>query len=349
MTHPLAKNFLGWLISTAARLPEIIQPAAEINEALGRPPSWLESHAGIRQRRIWGDQDPLSAACESARECLSRAGVTQGEVGALLVTSEAPPMPVGLAAALHHRLGLAPETAGLEIGGACTGFLAAWWTATKMLPSIGTILIISLECHSQYLAITNPREPTEAGPTGSIARSRPARLPGSTAEAAALFGDGAAACLLCDRPIGDSAVPIRAILHRTDGSGAGLLQVERSSTGNFELHMQGVSLAGRAVRAMAQSVRDLVQQEGLELTDLAAVVSHGGNGRMPAFLALQLGLPPEKVWSQTPNTGNLGSASLPVAWAMAPELPRGPVAWTAVGAGLTWAAALTGELPKSSS
>jgi 3-oxoacyl-[acyl-carrier-protein] synthase III len=224
-----------------------------------------------------------------------------------------------------------------------------------MLPSTGTILIISVECHSQHLAISNPR-----GPSGAFSdsiqqgssleryiKTSPARLAGSTSEAAALFGDGAAACLLCDRPVADSAVPIRAILHRTDGSGAGLLQVDRGSTGDYELHMQGVSLAGRAVRAMAQSVRDLVQQEGLELTDLAAVVSHGGNGRMPALLALQLGLPPEKVWSQTPTTGNLGSASLPVAWAMAPGLPKGPVAWTAVGAGLTWAAALTGDFAKS--
>ena len=63
---------------------------------------------------------------------------------------------------------------------------------------------------------------------------------------------------------------------------------------------------------------------------------------MPNLIALQLDLPPERIWSQTANTGNLGSASLPVTWALQAEAPRGPVAWTAVGAGLTWAAALTG-------
>jgi hypothetical protein len=89
------------------------------------------------------------------------------------------------------------------------------------------------------------------------------------------------------------------------------------------------------------------------------VIVHGGNGRMPHLVALQLNLPPEKIWSQTSVTGNLGSASLPVAWAMrtSPPTPSptrgggsgegllpGPVAWTSVGAGLTWAAALTGDL-----
>src|SRR6476646_1122540 len=36
-----------WLSAVAVCLPETIQPAATINEALGRPAGWLESHAGI--------------------------------------------------------------------------------------------------------------------------------------------------------------------------------------------------------------------------------------------------------------------------------------------------------------
>lgn len=319
--HQRAKNVLGWLVSTTARLPERVQSAAEINEILHRPPGWLESHAGIRQRRIWGDQDPLAAACESARECLERAGLRPSEVGALLVTSEAPPLATGLAASLHHQLQLRPDSAALEIGGACTGFLAAWWTALKILSTTSVVLITSVEYHSQHLALG----------------------PGSAGESAALFGDAAAACLVCDRPMVASAVPIRAIEHRTDGSGSGLLQVERGQSGSFELRMHGVALAGRAVRAMAQSVRDLVESQGLQLVDLSAVVVHGGNGRLPNLIAMQLNLPPERIWSQTANTGNLGSASLPVACAMQPEFPTGLIAWTAVGAGLTWAAALTGS------
>jgi 3-oxoacyl-[acyl-carrier-protein] synthase-3 len=320
MASRKVKDISGWLVSTAARLPEKVHLADEINEILRRPPGWLESHAGIRQRRVWGDEKPLAAACDAAQECLSRAGLSCSEVGALLVTSEAPPMAVGLAAALHHQLGLGPEAVALEIGGACTGFLAAWWTAIRILPSSSVVLIISVESHSQHLALG----------------------PGAAGEAAALFGDAAAACVLCDQPFGSSAIPIRAIMHRSDGSGGGLLQVERGKSGAFELHMQGVALAGRAVRAMAQSARDLAEGQRWQIADLAAVVVHGGNGRMPNLIALQLDLPPERIWSQTANTGNLGSASLPVAWALQGEAPRGPVAWAAVGAGLSWAAALTG-------
>jgi len=97
----------------------------------------------------------------------------------------------------------------------------------------------------------------------------------------------------------------------------------------------------RAVRAMAKGVRKAARRCGLTAADLAAVVAHGGNGRMPALLARQLGLPSERVRSATQRTGNLGSASLPAAWALQGEIPGGPVAWTAAGAGLTWAAAIT--------
>jgi 3-oxoacyl-[acyl-carrier-protein] synthase-3 len=131
------------------------------------------------------------------------------------------------------------------------------------------------------------------------------------------------------------------------GHAADLLRVERSASGLVELHMEGTRLASRAIRVMADGVHGMARRHGLSVADLAAVVAHGGNGRMPGLLARQLGLPAERIWSQTAETGNLGSASLPAAWAMQQPAPRGPVVWTAVGAGLTWAAGLTGELAMS--
>jgi 3-oxoacyl-[acyl-carrier-protein] synthase III len=109
--------------------------------------------------------------------------------------------------------------------------------------------------------------------------------------------------------------------------------------------MDGPSLAGRAVHAMAEQVRQLAGRRGLAVTDLEAVVAHGGNGRLPALLARALGLPAERVWSEAPRLGNLGAASLPAAWALRRPHPRGPAAWVAAGAGLTTAAALTGSAP----
>jgi 3-oxoacyl-[acyl-carrier-protein] synthase III len=309
-----------WLGATAVRLPEAVQPASTINALLERPPGWLERHAGITGRRSWQGQDALAAAADAGQECLQRSGVVMEKVGALLATSEAPPLLAGLAAALHHRLGLRPTSPALEIGGACTGFLAALWLARRLLPSTGAILIVSVEAPTQHLPLR----------------------PGAAGEAAALFGDAAAACLVSDQPLGQDFVSVAEILFGVEGAAGPLIQIEHAPGQGVDLRLDGQPLARRAVRTMAQVVRDLARDKGVALGDLAAVVAHGGNGRMPALLARQLQLPPERVWSETARLGNLGSASLPVAWAAHEVIANAPVAWTAVGAGLTWGAALTG-------
>jgi 3-oxoacyl-[acyl-carrier-protein] synthase-3 len=208
----------------------------------------------------------------------------------------------------------------LEVGGACTGFLAALWLARDLLARLSAVLVISVEAPSQFLRL-------QPGPAG---------------EAAALFGDGAAACLLSDQPLGEDALLVKDIVLGMDGSQGRLIQIALPTAGGIELQLDGGPLARHAVQAMAQSVRELTHDHGLMIEDLQAVVAHGGNGRLPALLARQLGLPPDCVWSETPRSGNLGSASLPVAWACRPVPGSGPVVWTAVGAGLTWGAALLG-------
>jgi 3-oxoacyl-[acyl-carrier-protein] synthase-3 len=309
-----------WLGATVARLPAEVQPASALDAALGRPAGWLEGHAGIRQRCVWGESDPLEAAAAAGRLCLHQAGLLVEQVGALLVTAQAPPLLAGLAAALHHRLDLRPDTVGLEIGGACTGYLAALWTARALLARVGVALVLAVEAPSRLLAVR----------------------PGAAGEAAALFGDAAAASVLCQHPPSPDAVPVTDALFGADGAAGSLIRAASAPDGGVEVAFNGETLAARALRTMADAVRDLARDHDVAVADLEGVVMHGGNGRMPALLAWLLDLPPERVWSTTERTGNLGSASLPSAWAERQPAPQGPVAWVAVGAGLTWGAALTG-------
>jgi 3-oxoacyl-[acyl-carrier-protein] synthase III len=312
-----------WLVGSAVSLPSTVQSAKEIDRRINHPEGWLLERTGIQQRRIWGEQDPLTEAAQAGRACLGQAGLSTDEVGALLVTTETPPLLVGLAAAIHQRLGLAPDIAALDIGGACTGFLAALWLARDLVGRAGSVLIIALEAASKYLHL----------------------VPGPDGEFAALFGDGAAACLLRNQPAGNNPVLLNDVVLGTDGSGASLLKVTRWEKGSVSVEMMGKALSSRAVRTMAQATGALATKHDLDLSQLAAVITHGGNGRMPPLLARHLGLPSERVWSETASTGNLGSASLPIAWALRGPVSR-PVLWTAVGAGLTWGAALSGNFAK---
>ena len=127
-----------------------------------------------------------------------------------------------------------------------------------------------------------------------------------------------------------------------DGGAADLLRVEGTARVGVRLRMDGRRLTSRAVEAMAEAVRGTVREHGLTLEALAGVVVHGGNGRMPALVARRLGLSADRVWSRTPETGNLGAASLAAAWVAHAEALSGRVAWAGVGAGLTTGWALTG-------
>lgn len=315
-----AGSTLGWLAGAACRLPAMVEPAALLDAQLQRPPGWLESHAGIRQRRVWGGEDPLDAAGSAGREALAQAGLTANDVAALLVTSESPPQVVGLAATVHHRLGLVPPAVALEIGGACGGFLAALWTAKHLLPQMPVVLIVVVEAASRWLTV-------QPGPAG---------------EATALFGDAAAACVLTQEPVGPISCPLRAMEFSVDGSAANLVQVQMTTAVTPEVVMAGTALAGRAIETMAAAVEQALCRFGWQRNSLQAIIAHGGNGRLPALLARQVGVASERVWSLTADTGNLGAASLPAAWAM-----RGPTAapavWTAVGAGLVWGWAVSGS------
>jgi 3-oxoacyl-[acyl-carrier-protein] synthase-3 len=310
-----------WLASVTVCLPETVQAADTMNRLLQRPGGWLESHAGIESRNVWGDQDPIAAAVAAGSDSLDHAGLTPADIGALLVTSEAPPQITGLAAALHHRLQLGPRAVALEIGGACTGFLAALWVARAIVTPTAPVLVLAVEAPSRWL-------PLHAGPAG---------------EAAALFGDAAASTVVCALYTGKETISLDDVILGCDGSAGPLLQVQGLAAGSFGVVMDGPTLATKAVKVMANAVHDVTGRHGLSLSQLAGIVAHGGNGRLPALLARRLKLPAESVWSASRFTGNLGSTSLPVAWAMHATRDLGPVVWTTVGAGLTWAAALTGH------
>jgi 3-oxoacyl-[acyl-carrier-protein] synthase-3 len=307
-----------WLTGVAARLPCTVQTGADLDHAIGRPAGWLERRAGILERRVWGPEDAIESAAACGRDALEHARTPIDRVGALAVVSEAPPLATGLAATLHGQLRLRPHVGCFDLGGACTGFLSALALGRLFAPQLGPVLIISVEAHSRWLALG----------------------PGPHGEAAALFGDGCAAAVVGSEPTGPNSLTLVDLSIFTDGNAADVIQVHPSAGGRFAIEMDGVPLTEFALHALATATRDIASRHQLTLDQLSAVVAHGGNGRMPAMLARLLHMPANKVWSQVAHTGNLGSASVPVAWASRPAPPVGPIIWAAVGAGLQWGAAL---------
>jgi len=310
-----------WLSPAVVRLPGRVQQAEELNELVQRPAGWLQLHAGIERRHVWGEEEAIAVAVAAARDCLQRNACSVKDVGALLVAAEAPPRALGLAAAVHSSLGLPRQAPAMEVGGACCGSLHALVPARALVSQTAAVLIVCVEAPSLHLAVR----------------------PGLAGESAVLFGDGAAACLVSQCALSPDAVPVRDLAFDTDGSGPDLVCVHNVVDRGVEVVLQGGRLALRALAGMELLAHLLLDRHRLTVAGLAGVVVHGGNGRMVDVHARKLALPRERVWSTTGCTGNLGSASLPAAWA-AHGPTAGPVLWLAVAPGFTWAAALTGAV-----
>src|SRR5262249_10815939 len=142
-----------WLDGITLRLPECVQESSELDRLLERPAGWLAGHAGIAQRHIWGEEYLLGVAPAAGWQALHDTGFTAGDAGVLLVASEAPPLLVGLGAALHHRLGLRETSPALEVCGACTGFLQALWLARRLVRGTSAVLVVAVESPSRWLAV----------------------------------------------------------------------------------------------------------------------------------------------------------------------------------------------------
>jgi len=57
----------AWLAATSVCLPATRQPACVLDALLGRPPGWLEQHAGIASRCVWTGEDVLDRAAHAGR------------------------------------------------------------------------------------------------------------------------------------------------------------------------------------------------------------------------------------------------------------------------------------------
>ena len=167
-----------------------------------------------------------------------------------------------------------------------------------------------------------------------------------------LFGDGAGAAVLEPSEAGDGVlgadlgadgVAGRTMVFPTLGT-RGSLSTTRDPFVN-RLHFDGQAVFKIAVRGIEGSVRRAVDQAGLSLEDVDAVIPHQANERIIAAAGRRLGLDPDRIMLNIATHGNSAAASVPMALADALESgliqPGSVVVQTAFGGGVTWGSTVT--------
>ena len=162
-----------------------------------------------------------------------------------------------------------------------------------------------------------------------------------------LFGDGAGAIVLEAKDVAQDGPGILASRLHAEGAHKDMLYVDGgpSTTGTVgKLRMKGREVFRHAVVNLADVLREVLEETGMNAADIDWVVPHQANARILDATARKLDLPSEKVVVTVDRHANTSAASVPLALDTAVQdgrIKQGDlVMFEAMGGGFTWGASL---------
>ena len=306
-------------------LPERIVENAEFESSLDTTDEWIRTRSGIERRHFAAEgQHTSDLAAEAAKAALAQAGLTAGDIDAIVVATSTPDLTFpSVATMVQQKIGM-ERGFGFDVQAVCAGFVFALTTANGLILSgqAERVLVIGAETFSRIMDWTD---------RGTCV----------------LFGDGAGALILeaqeCTGTTADRGI-LSADLN-SDGRYKDMLFVDGgvSSTGTSgKLRMQGNALFRQAVEKLASTADAALHKAGLTHSDVDWIVPHQANIRIIQGTAKKLGVPMERVVLTVQDHGNTYAASIPLALSVGAatgKIKTGDLVLTeAIGGGLAWGA-----------
>jgi len=307
-------------------------------------PDWdfdrLEKRTGVIGRYIAAESETaLDLAERACHELAARGNLRPAEIDALVFCTQSPDylMPPN-ACLLHGRLDLRPEVLAFDTNLACSGYIYGLQIAASLIGSGAAmrVLLATADTYSRYIH------------------------PGDRSTRC-LFGDGGAVSIISQSPEGRR---IRAIRCGTAGKHhckfiipAGGARRPRSldtaheivdDSGNVRtqehIHMDGMGVLSFFNTTVPSSVKTTLEQNGLTIDDIDVFIFHQASQLALDNIRAALGIPREKMIYDLAETGNLVSASIPVALSRALDSGHARRGQTALlcgfGVGLSWGTAI---------
>jgi 3-oxoacyl-[acyl-carrier-protein] synthase-3 len=307
---------------TGSALPKRRVSNAELAEQVDTSDEWITERTGIKFRHIAGpDETTATLAADAAQKALIAADMTADDIDLIIVATATPDQTFPASATkVQHILGCNGGVA-FDVAAVCSGFLYAFSVAESMIRagSAKNALVIGSETFSRILDWEDRAT-------------------------CVLFGDGAGAVVLSGE-VGTSGV-LATKLH-ADGKHNQLLYVDGgpSTTGTVgKLRMQGREVFRHAVTNLSSVLHEVLDEVGLEASEIDWVVPHQANRRIIDATAKKLGLPEERVILTVDQHANTSAASVPLALDVAVRdgriKPGDLVVLEAMGGGFTWGASL---------
>jgi 3-oxoacyl-[acyl-carrier-protein] synthase-3 len=318
------------IVATASYLPEKVLSNQDLEKIVDTSDEWIVSRTGMRERRIARpDETTSDMGIAAAKKVLEQAQFSADAIDFIVVATSTPDylMP-STAAIIQDAIG-AKACGAIDMEAACTGYLYALGIAKAYIESgmAKNVLVVATEKLSAFVDYQD--------------RST-----------CVLFGDGAAASLICSEGKG---LQIEAITQGSDGSCKDLFIIPAGgsknpasektlSERNHFMKMNGREVFKHAVRRMEQALIQCMEQAGINPSQIRYLVPHQANDRIIETLAKRLDLPKERVCRTVQKYGNTSAASCPITLAELLQTTtlesQDRVMLVAFGSGLTWGAAV---------
>lgn len=315
------------VLGCGSYLPSKIMTNADLAKIVDTSDEWIVERSGIKERRIAADGETTAdLALAAAQAALVDAKLDPQEIDLIILATSTPDNTFpATATKVQARLGI-HHGAAFDIQAVCSGFVYGLVTADNFL-----------RCgqHKRALVI------------GAETFSR--ILDWEDRTTCVLFGDGAGAVVL-EVQDGEGTLADRGVLTsklRSDGRYYDKLYVDGgvSATQTVgHLRMQGRDVFRHAVVNIAEIMKEVLDDAGVDPSEIDLFVPHQANRRILMGTVKKLGIDEAKVMITLDKHGNTSAASIPLALAQAQKtgrLKQGDlILLEAMGGGFTWGAAL---------
>jgi len=287
------------ILGTGKYLPERILTNHDLEKMVDTSDEWIVRRTGMKVRHILDDDVPsYKMGAEAARLAIEDAGLTPLDIDLIIVSTEVPDYLSPSMACLIQREIKAENAAAFDINAACTGFVYAMTIAQQFIQTgyYKHVLIVANEGLSRIVDWENRNTCVLFGDAaGAVVLGRGDKKYGIRESYLAAFGN-----LGHNLTIPCCYVPEEEKQKRREG-------MERT------IWQDGSEVFTFAVRAMAESVKTVVEKANSTINDVDMIVPHQANLRIINGAAKRLEVDEDKISVVLHETGNISSASIPVA------------------------------------
>ncbi len=328
--HASGERIYAHIVGWGMAVPDRVMTNDDLAAFVETSSDWIVSRTGIRERHIASDRETTATlGLKAAQAALDKADILPADIDLVICATSTPEFIFPSTSSLIQAWLGATHAGAFDLSAACSGFVYGIEMAANAIRSgsIRTAVVIGSETFSRIMDWTD--------------RST-----------CVIFGDGAGAVVLS---ASTTEGGVLSSVLRSDGSGGDLLGVP--SVGSIDIasiptlsdghkmskmYMNGGEVFKFATRVIGESITQALDQAGLTVADLKAIVPHQANVRIIQAAARSLKVDESIFVCNIDRYGNTSAASIPIALCEAVAngkiQPGDAVAFVGFGGGLTWAA-----------